>query len=128
MTLLYLVDCQHPKRVLICCYSYRVAKSNSAYTFCFAMVASKYASLLPHCRPFLSVDNTEERVTGSSSISGCLRLIKDLHPRYTILTALAVSEMAQACLCVILPKFPMHSPWLRFCRGCMDGLSFPALV
>ena len=45
-----------------------------------------------------------------------------------MLTALAVCEMAHACLCVILPKFPMHSPWPRFCRDCMDGLSFPELV
>ena len=45
-----------------------------------------------------------------------------------MVTALAVSEMAHACLCVILPKFPMNSRWPRFCRDCMDGLRFPALV
>ena len=29
------------------------------------------------------------------------------------------------CYIGLLPKFPMHSPWPRFCRGCMDSLSFP---
>ena len=45
-----------------------------------------------------------------------------------MLTALAVSDLAHACLCVILPKFPVHSPWPRCRRGCMDSLSFPVLV
>ena len=45
-----------------------------------------------------------------------------------MLIALAVAEKAHACLCVMLPKFPMHSTWQRFCRDGLDGLSFPALV
>ena len=38
----------------------------------------KCASCHPRCRSSLSVDNTEKRFTDSSSISGCLRLIKYL--------------------------------------------------
>ena len=51
----------------------------------------KRASWHSHCRSFLSEDNTEKRFPDSSSISGCLRLIKDLH-RGTQCAALAVSE------------------------------------
>ena len=48
-----------------------------------------------------------------------------------MLTVLAVSVpkwLTLAFVLYILLKFPMHSPWPRFCRGCMDSLSFPALV
>ena len=61
----------------------------------------KCASWHPHCRPSLSVDNTEKRFTDSSSISGCLRLIKYLH-RSTQCAALAVSESKWLMLAFVL--------------------------
>ena len=61
----------------------------------------KRASLHPHCRSYLSVDNTEKRFPDSSSISGCLRLIKELH-QDTQCAALAVSESKWLMLAVVL--------------------------
>ena len=76
-------------------------KNKSACPFIFQWFVCKRASWHPHCRSYLSVDNTEKRFPGSSSISGCLRLIEELH-QGTQCAALPVSESKWLMLVFVL--------------------------
>ena len=79
----------------------RVAKQISRHALSVLQwFVGKRASWHSHCRSYLSVDNTDKRFPDSSSISGCLRLIKDLH-QDTHCTALAVSESQKLMLAYV---------------------------
>ena len=78
----FLVICLHPKRVLMCCcrllWQSRQKRIQHALSVVQWFVGNR-ASWHPHCRTYHSIYNTEKRFPDSSTISGCLRLIKDFH-------------------------------------------------
>ena len=89
---------------MCCCRLRRQSRKKKEYSMNFSVLqwfVGKRASWHPHCRSYLSVDNTEKRFRDSSSISGYLRLTKDLH-QDTKWAVLAVYESKWLMLAFVL--------------------------